>query len=44
MPAVGLYSKGTGGTLVQALLFGVAIFFGSKARVGDLASSVGQKV
>jgi hypothetical protein len=44
MPAAGLHPEGTGGTLVQALLFGLAIFFGNKAGVGDFARSVGQRV
>jgi hypothetical protein len=43
-PVIGFPPEGTIGTLVQALLFGLAIFFGNKAGVGDLASGVGQKV
>jgi hypothetical protein len=43
-PALGFPPEGPVGTLVKALLFGFAIFFGNKAGVGDLASSVGQKV
>ncbi len=44
MPHYGIEPKSAGGTLVQALLFGLAIFFAKKAGVGDLASSVGGKM
>jgi hypothetical protein len=42
MPAVGIGS--IGGTIVQALLFGLALLCGNKAGVGDLTRDIGGRV
>jgi hypothetical protein len=44
MPRCGIDPKSAAGALIQALIFGFALFFANRAGLGDLASNVGKKV